>query len=384
MALHIIDVAPTGGEVMASTSTVRASGTAPDHRKLNGPQTTGREYRSLSEPEYGMRRDDDVPVPMRDGVRLLADVHRPDSDGRFPAMNVPLHLPGTFTALRELADRTTVRVGMLGKFGLTWPWESLHVEALAWFDHWLNDRDTGILDGPPIRYWMPGADQWRTATAWPPPGARHRELALRADGGLSDDEGTLGQRSYRCLGTGLNHVPADPAAEPPSQLTWTSAPLDTDVDMVGDVELRLTATTTAADTAWIAVLQDVDTTGGVSDVTAGWLRASVREVDESASRPEVDESASRPGAPVLRCRTAEAVPPREPVNYRIPLVPNARRFAAGHCIRLVLTSDDQSKGAPAIMEFRHAPVGTSTTNTISSASRLLFPVLDESDGGLDA
>ena len=98
------------------------------------------------------------------------------------------------------------------------------------FDHWLKDRDTGILDGPPIRYWMPGADQWRTAPR-PPPGARHRELALRADG-LSDDEGTLGQRSYRCLGTGLNHVPADPAAKPPSQLTWTSAPLDTDVDMV--------------------------------------------------------------------------------------------------------------------------------------------------------
>ena len=86
MAPHIIDVAPKGGEVMARTSTVRASGTAPGQRKLNGPQTTGREYRSLSEPEYGMRRDDDVPVPMRDGVRLLADVHRPDSDGRFPAL----------------------------------------------------------------------------------------------------------------------------------------------------------------------------------------------------------------------------------------------------------------------------------------------------------
>jgi predicted acyl esterase len=260
---------------MASNSTVRAAGTARGQRKLNGAQTTGREYRSLSEPEYGMRRDDDVPVPMRDGVRLLADVHRPDSDGRFPALIA--------------------------------------------------------------------------ASPYP--------------------------RSYRCLGTGLNRVPADPAAEPPSQLTWTSAPLDTDVDMVGDIELRLTATATAADTAWIAVLQDVDTTGGVSDVTAGWLRASVREVDEAASRP---------GAPVLRCRTAEAVSPHEPVNYRIPVVPNARRFAAGHCIRLVLTSDDQPKDAPAIMEFRHASVGTSTTNTISSASRLLFPVLEGSDGGLDA
>ena len=262
---------------MASNSTVRAAGTAPGQRKLNGPQTTGREYRSLSQPEYDMRRDDDVSVPMRDGIRLLAGVHR--------------------------------------------------------------------------------------------------ELALRADGGLSDDEGTPGQRSYRCLGTGLNHVPADPAAEPPSQLTWTSAPLDMDVDMVGDIELRLTATATAADTAWIAVLQDVDATGGVSDLTAGWLRAGVREVDEAASRP---------GAPVLRCRTAEAVPPHEPVNYRIPVVPNARRFAAGHCIRLGLTIDDQPNDAAAIMEFRHAPVGTSTTNTISSASHLLFAVLEGSDGGLDA
>ncbi len=61
-----------------------------------------------------------------------------------------------------------VRVGMLGEFGLTWPWESLHVEALAWFDHWLKGHDTGILEGPPIRYWMPGADEWRTSDVWPP------------------------------------------------------------------------------------------------------------------------------------------------------------------------------------------------------------------------
>ena len=73
---------------MASTSTVRASGTAPGQRKLNGPQTTGREYRSLSEPEYGMRRDDDVPVPMRDGVRLLSRLLLPvldESDGGLDA-----------------------------------------------------------------------------------------------------------------------------------------------------------------------------------------------------------------------------------------------------------------------------------------------------------
>ena len=63
-----------------------------------------------------------------------------------------------------------VRVAMLGQFGLTWPWESLHVEALAWFDQWLKDRDTGILEGPPIRYWLPVADEWHASDTWPPPG----------------------------------------------------------------------------------------------------------------------------------------------------------------------------------------------------------------------
>ena len=63
------------------------------------------------------------------------------------------------------------------------------------------------------------------------------------------------------------------------------------------------------------------------------------------------------------------------VQYRIPLVPNARRFAAGHSMRLVLTSDDHDPATPAIMSFRHAPVGTSSLNTILSSSRLVLPVI---------
>ena len=64
----------------------KVAGTEPGQRQLNGPQTTGREYRNLSEPAHGMRTDEDVAAAMRDGVELLADVHRPDTDGRFPAL----------------------------------------------------------------------------------------------------------------------------------------------------------------------------------------------------------------------------------------------------------------------------------------------------------
>lgn len=44
---------------------------------------------------------------------------------------------------------------MMGEHGLAWPWESLHIEALAWFDHGREGQDTGILDVPRFRYIIP-------------------------------------------------------------------------------------------------------------------------------------------------------------------------------------------------------------------------------------
>ena len=36
--------------------------------------------------EYGVVSQTDIPVTMRDGIRLRADVHRPDAPGRFPVI----------------------------------------------------------------------------------------------------------------------------------------------------------------------------------------------------------------------------------------------------------------------------------------------------------
>ena len=62
--------------------------------------------------------------------------------------NVPMHLPGTFGTWNELARNPDARMALLPS-ATSWPWESMHVEVLAWSDHWLKGRDTGILDGPP-------------------------------------------------------------------------------------------------------------------------------------------------------------------------------------------------------------------------------------------
>ncbi len=52
----------------------------------------------------------------------------------------------------------------------------MHVEALAWFDRHLKGRDTGIDDGPPVRFWLPGDDEWRAAER----GRRRRPITSSA------------------------------------------------------------------------------------------------------------------------------------------------------------------------------------------------------------
>jgi putative CocE/NonD family hydrolase len=279
--------------------------------------------------------------------------------------NVNLHLPHTFTAYERLKNSKHLRVAMMGRYGLAWPWESLHIEALAWYDHWLKGKDTGILEGPHFRYVMPGADGWRATDTWPLPEAHYHGFAMRADRVLSEDEGQTGSNMYMNLGAGLKRPQPSPT-DPPSHLRWDSAPLPSDLDMTGPIELQLDAASTASDTAFMAILLDVDEKGEADIVSAGYLRASLRAVDETASKP---------GAPVLPCTTFEAVPIGEKVRYRIPIVPNSRRFLAGHKIRLLITTDDEDKNIPTPLEFRHASIGTSSFNTVFSSSRLLLPLL---------
>jgi putative CocE/NonD family hydrolase len=261
-----------------------------------------------------------------------------------------MHLPSTFATLHALSKDVPVRVAMLGRFGLTWPWESMHIEALAWFDHFMKGRDTGIMSGLPIRYVVPGDPQqvWREAASWPPPEAAPMTLALRADGVLTPEEGAAGGRTYVALPPWM----AGTAEGLPTTLTWETAPLEHDVILAGSVKLTLDAAISGGDTAFIVALQDVAPEGAIQEVTAGWRRAAVNE----------------------ELTAFEWVPANEPRTYRMHLVDNARRFAAGHRIRLFLRADDTTGPAP-IMGFKHAPIGVASHNTIASSSRLTLDVI---------
>jgi predicted acyl esterase len=49
------------------------------------------------------------------------------------------------------------------------PFAVYHDEIIRWYDHWLKGKDTGILDEPPVKYWVMGANEWRTGQDWPLP-----------------------------------------------------------------------------------------------------------------------------------------------------------------------------------------------------------------------
>lgn len=278
--------------------------------------------------------------------------------------NVPLHLPSTFTAWAGLRHNPNVRMAMLPPGGFAWPWEALHYEVLAWYDHWLKGRDTGVMDGPPIRYQMAGDDGWHTASDWPPKEAVLSPFTLRSDGVLGAAEDGAGQRSYLYVPAGSGEPTNANPHDLPDRLIWQTAPFPDAFAFAGDIELTLEAQITALDTGWIAVLYDVSPSGEAEAITAGWLRASLSKVDEERSPP---------GAPSLDCRQPIAIPAGQVVSYRVPMVPNARHLPAGHVLRLIIASADEEDKSPTVLGFTHSVVREASLNTVLNRSTLWLP-----------
>ena len=67
-----------------------------------------------------------------------------------------------------------------GSTHLERPFHTLHGEILRWHDYWLKDIDTGVMDEPAVRYWVMGANEWRTGTDWPLPETQWTKFYLNS------------------------------------------------------------------------------------------------------------------------------------------------------------------------------------------------------------
>ena len=84
----------------------------------------------------------------------------------------------------------------------------LHQVLLRWFDYWLKDVETGIMDEPPVSIFTMGENRWQTLPDWPPPNMREVRYYLHSSGSANSASGD---------GT-LSTVP--PADEPTDRYTY--------------------------------------------------------------------------------------------------------------------------------------------------------------------
>jgi len=214
---------------------------------------------------------------------------------------------------RLLAGLPGPRKGLVGPWSHAFPQDGepgpaigFLQECLRWWDHWLKDADTGVMDEPMLRAWVqdpvrpagshavrPG--RWVAEERWPSPVIDVSEWSLAADGlrppgaarraGEPAEEAiqhhspeTAGQDAGAwCPDGGAGDFPVDQRSDDGRSLTFTSPPLEERVEILGFPEVTLAV---AADRprALIAVrLCDVAPDGSSLLVTRGLLNLTHRD-----------------------------------------------------------------------------------------------------------
>ena len=231
---------------------------------------------------------------------------------------------------------------------------------LPFYDRFLKGKETEWDKRPAVEYFVRGANVFRTSDTWPPAGVRYRSWLLHA--------GPSG--SVTSLNDGVLSVSAPSGAESTSYsypdpewvsgvvgfgptgpaggfdaarrvLTFTTAPLEKDLEIAGPIKLVLYASSTRNDTDFIVKLSEQspqspgDRGKGLNPasqvVTKGWLRASHRALDEKHSTEmEPYHLHTRP----------KPIKPGGVYKFDISVEPNAFRFKKGNRIRLELANGD--------------------------------------------
>ena len=247
----------------------------------------------------------------------------------------------SYHALRAVSEEEEIRVrvadiGHSGAPDIT--------ETIRWLDYVLKGKDTGIKNEPPIKVQVRGG-KWRFEHRWPLEGTRFTKFYFRSIGSIdSSRKGTLSTTApgdepptkyvydpkdpVLTLGANGSHesvpglIAVGPVDQRPNEkrqdvLVYTSAPLTTDMEVVGPVDVKLYAASSTTDTDFTVKLIDVYPEGRALNVTEGIVRARFRN--------SIWESPS-------------LITPGRIYEYKIELLPVAVVFAKGHRIRIHLSS----------------------------------------------
>ncbi|MDE2980571.1 MAG: CocE/NonD family hydrolase [Gemmatimonadota bacterium] len=254
------------------------------------------------------------------------------------------------------------------------------------FDHHLKGADNGVEEWPAMRYFNLGEEAYHDTEVWPPPGTATTMFHMDAEGRLTGDaeavtdgsdeyavdpEVTTGpdNRWMAQMGTPILNLD-DRADMDARMLTYTTEPLESDLQVAGYPVITLNLASDREDGALFVYLEDVDPEGRSRYVTEGGLRLIHRK-----AVPNPYFAGEEPYHSFARA-DAEPMPPGEAVTVSFRLWPIAALVRAGHRIRIAIA------GADAGM-FDPVPADGDATLTVyrgvADGSRIELPVVE---GGL--
>jgi len=206
-------------------------------------------------------------------------------------------------------------------------------ETLRWWDRWLRDEDTGVEQDPALRAWINDGEapatyyesrrgRWVGAEAWPSAATHRRVLPLATLRGGGD--GPVVVRSPQHTGADAGRffpfgnatdLPPDQRAEDGRSVCF-DLPVGKAFDLLGNVVVTLSVTSDEPRATLTVRLCDVAPDGSSTLVTRGVLNA--------AKRDGMDRN--------------DPLVPGATASLPVQLVATGHRFAAGHRLRIAVSS----------------------------------------------
>jgi len=245
---------------------------------------------------------------------------------------------------RLLEHRTVPRKGLIGAWGHNYPdavnpgpgldWA---YEEIRWWQQWLLGIDTGIMDEPMLRAYLPEATPWEVypkdvpgrwvaESVWPSPRLVRKVWHLNPEGKLSHEAAKSESVRYladRIVGLDkLQWLPFPPSGLPTEQspddgnsLVFDSPPLESDIEILGYPIAKIRVASNVPVAKLAVRMTDVTPENKSWLVSYGLLNLTHRTSHEHPS----------------------ALKPGELYDVEIKLFMVAHRFKRGHRIRIALS-----------------------------------------------
>jgi hypothetical protein len=190
---------------------------------------------------------------------------------------------------------------------------------IRWFDHFLKDMDTGLLEEPPVNLFEMGTNVWRSLPHYPPPPSKTYFLVTTGLAAMDEQAGTLVETlhpaptfpdpwvhdpwrpvpavgGHAAIAAGMgDRTTIDSRSD---VVTYTTAPLANPMHLMGEIQVELHCTADVPSFDLCAVLSEVKPDGTVLSFSQGYRRV---EQDSSGIFDEISAIVSIALQPTCIC-----------------------------------------------------------------------------------